>query len=62
MNAQQADSILTAVIDAFYARHPEVRQAIDADVVSWGSLSVQTERLIEAAFEKDAAVTNGDGT
>lgn len=55
MTDAECKKVMDAVVDAFYARHPEVLDAVIRDVVSHGrgTMSVETGTLIHHAFGAD---------
>lgn len=55
MTEADCKKVVDAVVDAFYARHPEVLDAAFRDVLlhGRGTISFETERLIHHAFGVD---------
>lgn len=55
MTDVECKKVMDAVVDAFYARHPEVMDAVISDALfhGRGTMPVETEALIHIAFGAD---------
>jgi hypothetical protein len=54
LGAPEARELTNSIMGAFYARYPEVLQAVNYDAASFGELTEKTKTMVREALDRDS--------